>query len=157
MISQLFGRGGAIVWVLFFLSVVSLGIVSAKTILLLGYRYRLRRFRCGTYEGPLRCPDPFALARGLTTLRVVGGLAPLLGLLGTVIGLFRAFQAVAASGLGDPAVFAEGVSLALTTTIAGLLVAAPTIAAYQYLTAASERLLAEFEGLGTAQPGLEGK
>lgn len=163
MIASLFRYGGWIVWVLFALSIVALAIIIAKTMIFATYRRRLRELVTdpgaqGTAERRERLlnEEALRLARGLTTLRVVGSAAPLLGLLGTVIGLFDAFQAVAVEGLGDPRVFADSVAFALTTTIAGLLVAVPCIAAHQYLVASVERLLLKVESaleiVGAAEP-----
>jgi biopolymer transport protein ExbB len=165
MIASLFRYGGWIVWLLFALSVVALAIIIAKTLIFATYRRRLRQLAAdfgGAGPGETRDrilnQEALRLAWGLTTLRVVGSAAPLLGLLGTVIGLFDAFQAVAVAGLGDPSAFADSVAFALTTTIAGLLVAVPCIAAHQYLVASVERLLLKMEsalevaGLTTPAP-----
>lgn len=66
-------------------------------------------------------------------LAVVSGLAPLLGLLGTVIGMVGAFETVAAVGsMGDPSVLADDISKALLTTAWGLSIAIPTLVAYHY-------------------------
>jgi len=66
-------------------------------------------------------------------LAVVAGLAPLLGLLGTVIGMVGAFETVAAVGsMGDPSVLADDISKALLTTAWGLSIAIPTLVAYHY-------------------------
>lgn len=68
----------------------------------------------------------------LIVLGTIGKLAPLLGFFGTVIGMIRAFESIASSGLGDPQVVAGGISQSLITTAAGLAVAVPTVFA-QYL------------------------
>lgn len=66
-------------------------------------------------------------------LAVVGTLAPLLGLLGTVIGMIDAFDIVAIHGkLGDPTLLAGGISKALITTATGLVIAVPALAVYHY-------------------------
>lgn len=65
-------------------------------------------------------------------LRFIGDISPLLGLLGTVVGMIRAFRAVVAGGLGDPALLASGISEALITTAAGLSVAIPCLFAYNF-------------------------
>lgn len=70
------------------------------------------------------------LDRGLSTLEVIGSLAPMLGLLGTVIGMIKAFINISQMGAGDPTVVADGISEALITTAAGLYVAIPVIAAF---------------------------
>lgn len=70
------------------------------------------------------------LDRGLSCLEVIGSLAPMLGLLGTVTGMIKAFLNISQLGAGDPTVVADGISEALITTAAGLYVAIPVIAAY---------------------------
>ncbi|MGH7856898.1 MAG: MotA/TolQ/ExbB proton channel family protein [Candidatus Binatia bacterium] len=158
MFRELFVKGGPIVWVLFGLSILAGAIVIAKVVILVGYRRRLGAGDAATGSSAAEVERAVAfealrLSRGLTTLRIVGTAAPLLGLLGTVLGLYEAFEVVASRGLGDPAAFADGIALALTTTIAGLLVALPALAAHQYLTAAIERSLLELEGaLADAAP-----
>lgn len=70
------------------------------------------------------------LERGLTALQTIATIAPLTGLLGTVVGIFNAFQIVSERGLDDPALFAGGIKLALVTTVIGLVVAIPHVVAY---------------------------
>lgn len=70
------------------------------------------------------------LDRGLGHLEVIGSLAPMCGLLGTVTGMIKAFINISQLGAGDPTVVADGISEALITTAAGLYVAIPVIAAY---------------------------
>ena len=71
---------------------------------------------------------------GMTSIKVVATTAPLLGLLGTVIGIYEAFQVISSTGLQDPAKFASGISYALITTIVGLIVAIPHYIAHNYLS-----------------------
>lgn len=73
------------------------------------------------------------VTRFLPVLNTVGNISPLLGLLGTILGMIRAFESIAASGTGDPRVVAGGISEALITTATGLLVAIPAIIFYRYL------------------------
>jgi biopolymer transport protein ExbB len=73
------------------------------------------------------------LERYLNTLGTIAGISPLLGLLGTVSGMIRAFTAITTQGVGNPAVLAGGISEALITTAAGLVVAIPSLIAYRYL------------------------
>ena len=99
-------------------------------------------------------PDPEALnafarlevsrmERGLFLLEVVVGAAPLLGLLGTVTGLTKVFgNFFAESGLADPGAFIGGIALALNTTILGLVIAIPALAAHAYLLRRVELLAA---------------
>lgn len=88
------------------------------------------------------------LERGVFLLEVVIGAAPLLGLLGTVTGLTQVFGGFSAeTGLPDPATFITGIALALNTTILGLAIAIPALAAHAYLLRRVESLAARI-GLG---------
>jgi biopolymer transport protein ExbB len=82
---------------------------------------------------------------GMTTIKVIATTAPLLGLLGTVIGIYEAFQVISATGLQDPGKFAAGISLALITTIVGLIVAIPHYIAHNYLTGELDSLEIKME------------
>jgi biopolymer transport protein ExbB len=64
----------------------------------------------------------------------VSNLAPLLGFLGTVTGMIRSFGVIAKAGLSDPSLVASGIAEALITTAAGLIIAIPVLAAYNYFT-----------------------
>ena len=80
------------------------------------------------------------LSANLKPLVVVGMIAPLLGLLGTVWGMIEAFSSIALQdGLGRPELLASGISQALITTAAGLCVAIPTQAAYYWLRGRIDR------------------
>ena len=70
---------------------------------------------------------------GLNTVKIIAFIAPLLGLLGTVIGVLDSFDSITKSGLGDPSIFSSGISVALITTIAGLIVAIPHYIGYNYI------------------------
>lgn len=72
------------------------------------------------------------LERGLPILATVAMIAPLLGFLGTVTGMINSFDALAAVGLNNPAAVASGISEALITTAAGLMIAIPVQMAYNY-------------------------
>ena len=72
------------------------------------------------------------LEQFLNTLGTIAGITPLLGLLGTVIGMIKVFTAIMEAGVGDPAPLAGGISEALITTAAGLTVAIPTFFFYRY-------------------------
>lgn len=72
------------------------------------------------------------LERFLNTLGTIAGITPLLGLLGTVIGMIKVFSAIMEAGVGDPAPLAGGISEALITTAAGLTVAIPSYFFYRY-------------------------
>ena len=72
------------------------------------------------------------LEKGLETIKTISTIAPLLGLLGTVIGILDSFEKIASKGM-DSSFFAGGISLALITTIGGLVVAIPHTIGYNYL------------------------
>jgi biopolymer transport protein ExbB len=74
------------------------------------------------------------LERYLNTLGTIAAITPLLGLLGTVIGMIKVFTAITTAGVGDPGVLAGGISEALITTAAGLSVAIPTLIFHRYLS-----------------------
>ncbi len=74
----------------------------------------------------------YELERFLNTLGTIAGITPLLGLLGTVIGMIKVFSAIVVHGVGDPAQLAGGISEALITTAAGLTVAIPSYFFYRY-------------------------
>ena len=85
------------------------------------------------------------LNANLRGLGVIANLAPLLGLLGTVTGMIKAFGAIAESGTGNPSVVASGIAEALITTAAGLIVGIPTLAVYYYFKGRVDRLVFEME------------
>jgi biopolymer transport protein ExbB len=85
------------------------------------------------------------LELGMTSIKVIATTAPLLGLLGTVIGIYEAFQVISATGLDDPGKFASGISYALITTIVGLIVAIPHYIAHNYLSGELDSLELQLE------------
>ena len=74
------------------------------------------------------------LERFLNTLGTIASITPLLGLLGTVIGMIKVFTVITAQGVGDPSVLSEGISEALITTAAGLSVAIPSLMFHRYFS-----------------------
>ena len=89
------------------------------------------------------------LRKYLRVLNAVATVCPLLGLLGTVMGMIEAFQSIATNmALGRPELLAEGISKALVTTAAGLSVAIPALIAYLYFVSRVDRLVMEMDALG---------
>jgi biopolymer transport protein ExbB len=86
------------------------------------------------------------LERYLNTLGTIAAITPLLGLLGTVIGMIKVFTAITSAGVGNPAVLAGGISEALITTAAGLSVAIPAVIFHRYLSGKVDRLVVAMEG-----------
>jgi biopolymer transport protein ExbB len=85
------------------------------------------------------------LERYLNTLGTIAAVSPLLGLLGTVTGMIRTFSALTSGGAGDPAALAGGISEALITTAAGLMVAIPALIGYRYLRGRVDALVVQME------------
>lgn len=85
------------------------------------------------------------LGRNLTTLGTISTITPLLGLLGTVIGMIKVFSAITAYGVGDPQALAGGISEALITTAAGLAVGIVTLMFYRYFRGRVNALTVKME------------
>jgi biopolymer transport protein ExbB len=85
------------------------------------------------------------LERFLNTLGTIASITPLLGLLGTVIGMIKVFAAITAQGVGNPTVLAGGISEALITTAAGLSVAIPSLMFYRYFRGRVDMLVIKME------------
>ena len=87
------------------------------------------------------------LERGLVVLEIIVGIAPLLGLVGTIYGLILLFGSMNQATAAESAKFAQGISLALRATLMGLLIAIPTLAAWSYYSKKVENLAVEMESL----------
>jgi biopolymer transport protein ExbB len=85
------------------------------------------------------------LTRNLRVLETVAAVAPLLGLLGTVVGMIRVFAAVSQTGLGDPELLSSGISEAMVTTAAGLIVGIPSLVAYNWLEGRAHGIIFDIE------------
>ncbi len=85
------------------------------------------------------------LERYLNTLGTIAMISPLLGLLGTVIGMIKVFSVITAVGVGDPSQLADGISQALITTAAGLTVAIPSLIFHRYFRGRVEALVVDME------------
>ncbi len=91
-----------------------------------------------------------ALNQRITYLADIGTISPMLGLLGTVLGMIKSFSVVASDIVGSrPMMLAEGVSEALITTAAGLVIGIPAMAAYAFFRGQVQSLIAELEAAST--------
>lgn len=90
-------------------------------------------------EGVMR--ETPKLESGLTLLKIIAAVAPLMGLLGTVTGMIVTFQAITIFGAGDPKAMAGGISGALITTVLGLLVAIPTVLLHTLVNGRAQRVI----------------
>ena len=89
------------------------------------------------------------LERGLPLLETLAGVSPLLGLLGTVFGMIKVFNVISIQGSGQAGLLAGGISEALITTAAGLVVGIPMLVAYHYYTNRAENYIMDIEKYST--------
>ena len=87
----------------------------------------------------------YELERFLNSLNMIAGVSPLLGLLGTVTGIIKAFNAIQAGGMGDPRMLSGGIAEALITTAAGLTVAIPSLIGFRLLRGKVDRIVIQME------------
>ncbi|WP_321468903.1 MotA/TolQ/ExbB proton channel family protein [Halarcobacter sp.] len=140
-------RGGVIVYILIALNILGFSIMLWKFIELFIAKFQkdstakkitdLIKENDNKYEEKVlkNALDKYLskLELGLNTIKIIASISPLLGLLGTVIGVLNSFDSISKSGLGDPTIFSTGISIALITTVAGLIVAIPHYIGYNYL------------------------
>jgi biopolymer transport protein ExbB len=85
------------------------------------------------------------LTRRLGVLETVAAVSPLLGLLGTVTGMIRVFAEVSTAGLGNPETMSSGISEAMITTAAGLIIGVPALVAFNWLSGRAEGIVFQLE------------
>jgi biopolymer transport protein ExbB len=140
-------RGGTIVYILIGLNIIGFSIMLWKFLIIMIAKIRKeaiaqkivnqlenndRKYEEKTIQNALN-KYLNGLESGLNTVKIIASISPLLGLLGTVVGVLNSFDAISKSGLGDPAIFSTGISVALITTVAGLIVSIPHYIGYNYL------------------------
>lgn len=144
--------GGSITWILVVMNIIGLSLILWRLFVFRDFKKRLSdeskllatdlvsRFNTSNLLSQMDLVKDGISQRvhelefGMTSIKVVATTAPLLGLLGTVLGIYEAFQVISAKGLSDPGQFASGISYALITTIVGLIVAIPHYIAHNYLS-----------------------
>ena len=147
---QAWNYGGPLMWVLAALSVfaltllIYLWIAQSRWLFLPGALKRISAARDKQAEGRRLAERVFA---SVDWFADIAAIAPLVGLLGTVLGMFQAFGGIAAdvSAGAKPVVLAQGVSQAIVTTIFGLVVAIPTLALHAIFRRRAVRRVAELE------------
>ena len=87
------------------------------------------------------------LERGLVVLEIIVGIAPLLGLVGTIVGMMAVFADVGQAGLTDASKLAHGIALILRATLLGLLIAIPSLISWSYFSKKVEMFAVEMETL----------
>ncbi len=91
--------------------------------------------------------ESMKLHKGLTFLEITATISPLLGLLGTVLGMVEVFNVIAKVGVGDPLILSSGISKALNTTVFGLIVAIPALTAFSLFERKIENIIQIMEKL----------
>lgn len=86
-----------------------------------------------------------SLEKGLVVIETIAGIAPLLGLLGTVTGMIKVFTVISEQGLGQTQALSGGISEALITTVVGLSIGIPSLVLYNYFTDKAENLILDIE------------
>jgi biopolymer transport protein ExbB len=109
------------------------------------YRGRRSRQECERVIREIILHEIPIINRGINTVAVIAGAAPLLGLLGTISGMIALFAAVTHYGTGDPKFLAGGISEALITAKTGLAIAIPSLFLHNWLRGSKEALLARIE------------
>ncbi len=131
-------KGGIIVYILIFLNIIGFTIIIWKFLTIPRKKAMVEKIKDKintTNTKTLEVQIEYEVKRleiGLTYIKNIASVAPLLGLLGTVYGVYKAFEVITQKGLGDPTIFSGGISIALITTIAGLIVAIPHHIAYNH-------------------------
>ncbi len=158
-------EGGAIAYILLALSIIGLAIMLSKFFLLAQEKKRCTQVADSLEKELLRLKGESQLGedalieltkqeiashiegleKGINTVKIIASISPLLGLLGTVLGVLEAFSIMAKAGTQDPSAFAGSISMALITTVAGLLVAIPHYIGHSYLIGLLDSLEIRFE------------
>ena len=137
-------KGGVIVYILIFLNIIGFTIILWKFFTL----YKTDKIVLDIENKIDRNSSVLAqieyevkkLESGLTTIKNIASVSPLLGLLGTVIGVYISFEEITAKGLGDPTIFSNGIGIALITAIAGIIVAIPHQIAYNHFISVIDKI-----------------
>lgn len=158
-------QGGVIMYILVLLNIVGLSILIWKSYIVYDFKKRageysnqlLEKFKNGIGGSGLSEPLQLDLLKdeisnrmhtlevGLNTVKIIASIAPLLGLLGTVLGILSAFTVIAREGMSNPSLFAGGISMALVTTVGGLIVAIPHFIGHNYIVGVLDNLEVQLE------------
>jgi biopolymer transport protein ExbB len=129
-------KGGIIVYILIALNIIGFTLILWKFFTLPRKNAMINKIKSRvTINSSVTSQIEYEVKKlesGLTVIKNIATIAPLLGLLGTVIGVYKSFEAITQNGLGDPTIFSNGIGIALITTIAGLIVAIPHQIAYNH-------------------------
>lgn len=137
-------KGGAIVYILIFLNIIGFTIIIWKFITLPQVNKIISKIAQNLdLNGSISAQIEYEIKKlesGLTIIKNIAIIAPLLGLLGTVIGIYTSFEDITQKGLGDPTIFSGGIAIALITTIAGIIVSIPHQIAYNHFISLVDKI-----------------
>ena len=137
-------KGGAIVYILIFLNIIGFTIIIWKFITLPQVNKIISKIAQNLdLNGSISTQIEYEIKKlesGLTIIKNIAIVAPLLGLLGTVIGIYTSFEDITQKGLGDPTIFSGGIAIALITTIAGIIVSIPHQIAYNHFISLVDKI-----------------
>lgn len=135
-------RGGIIVYILIFINIIGITIMLLKFFTLLNFKKQLSSIAheiasnlTNKEQIDIETAASHTIKKlelGLGTIKIIASTAPLLGLLGTVFGILLTFDTISQVGMNDPLSFSSGISIALITTVVGLVVAIPHHIFYNY-------------------------
>jgi len=151
-------RGGIIVNILIVMNIIGFTIMIWKSVVFFITNRNINKIATEIIDD-LKLTQNYELAQiqssvalkvssiesGLNTVKIIASLSPLIGLLGTVIGILNSFDSISHLGLGDPTVFSGGISIALITTVAGLIVAIPHYIGYNYFIGSLDKIEIKLE------------
>lgn len=159
MIWDYIQQGGAVMYLLLALNIIGVSIMLSKAYIFITKGMDVAEVSQNIYETVKGEEKDYVMElakkeieqhiatieTGMNTVKIIATIAPLLGLLGTVIGVFMAFKIMAESGMGSPEKFAEGISVALITTVGGMIVAILHYVGHNYLLAMVDKIEAKIE------------
>jgi len=143
-INTFLNNGGAIVYILIALNIVGFTLIILKIINILSMKKEQHlivenisdkineNYNLESHISELIQVNTTKYEFGLNTIKTIATISPLIGLLGTVLGILLSFDTISKVGLDDPTLFSSNISLALITTVVGLIVAIPHFIFYNY-------------------------
>lgn len=149
-ILQFLQKGGTIVYILIAFNIIGFSVIIMELFNLYNFKKNLQTTINQILEKVKNNHEDLLdmiiqqeikkLEFGLNTIKIIATISPLLGLLGTVVGIFISFDEISKVGLDDPLTFSSGISLALITTIVGLIVSIPHYIFYNYFIGALDNM-----------------
>jgi len=143
-VNTFLSNGGVIVYVLIALNIIGFGLIILKILNILSMKKEQEKivedisdkisenYNLESHISDMIQSHTSKYEFGLNTIKTIATISPLLGLLGTVLGILLSFDTISKVGLDDPTLFSSNISLALITTVVGLIVAIPHFIFYNY-------------------------